>query len=191
MIKDKRGITTLMIIAVIFIAFFAIILLIAFSYSAGLVDDTLSNLPNTIIGSSNMSLNQTFQEIVHPALSSLKTTVPQTMSMGLLLGMILIMILIGYYTKSQKKVWITLDILILIVAEILAFVIKTSFESYLNGINIFLETARDILPFPAKFILSMPILVPVFGGIVILATYMLSKERKEEEEISNEMFPTF
>jgi hypothetical protein len=73
MIKDKRGITTLMIIAVIFIAFFAIILLIAFSYSAGLVDDTLSNLPNTIIGSSNMSLNQTFQDIVHPSLSSLKT----------------------------------------------------------------------------------------------------------------------
>jgi hypothetical protein len=106
-----------------------------------------------------------------------------------MLGMILIMILIGYYTKSQE-IWITLDILILIVAEILAFVIKLVFKVYLKGGEIFLETARDILTFPAKFN-KYAYFSPGLWRDSFLATYMLSKEIKEEEEISNEMFPTF
>lgn len=176
--KNKKGYSTIGIIAIIFVALFVVMMAILLSYGTGQVDQTLSSIDFNI---GNFSFNDTYQSQMHDGLNSVKTTVPQIFSIGILLGMFIVMLLVGYNMPKTNKAWILLDILILIICEGLAVIVVSSFESYLNSNGVFIDISRDILSQPAKFILNLPIIVPIFGGLLILSTYMLSREKKEEE----------
>lgn len=180
--KNKKGVTTLTLIVIIFVAFFMMIMLGILSYGMGQADEAFSDL-NITIG--NTSFQTIYEQSLQQGLNSLETTVPQIISTGVLIGMVLVMIIIGYSTSKKKYIWILLDIAIIIIAEILAVIIRSSFVDYMNTSPEILAVFRDILPQGAKFILNLPTLVPIMGAIMILATYMMTKERKEEEQTDN------
>lgn len=176
-IKNKKGASTFGIIMLIMTGFFLLVFLIILSYGMGTVDDSFSKLSGSI---GNVSINGTYEQLMQPGVVAVQTTVPQVISTGVLLGMVILMVIVGYNKKKVKKVWAVVDLVILILCEALAVVIKLSFESFLASNEAFTAIARDVLPGGAKFILNMPILVPIIGGVIMLATYMVTPDKQEE-----------
>lgn len=177
-IKNKKGASTFGIILLILVGFFLLIFMIVLSYGMGVVDDSFSKLTGSI---GNTSINGTYIQLMQPGVLAVKTTFPQVVSTGVLLGMVILMVIVGYNKKKVKQVWAVLDLVILILCEALAVLIASSFQSFLDSNEAFLAIARDILPGGAKFILNMPILVPIIGAIVMLATYMITTEKEEAQ----------
>lgn len=178
--ENKKGITTFALIIVIFICLAILVILAIFSYAVGLADDQISTL-DVMIG--NDSLNDTYQELMHPGVETLRTTVPKTMSISVFLGMVLVLLIIGVKSERKSNIWIILDIIVIIVAEIVAVAIKNSFEDYILNLTpelyaIFTTTLSE----GSKWILNLPTIIPTIGVMIIIATYVLKRENPEESE---------
>lgn len=177
--ENKKGITNIGLILIIFLAFFMLIILAILSYSAGIVDTSLSSL-NLTVG--NTTWNQTYQEVMHPGMETLRTTTPQIMSIGTFLGMILCLLFVGIKVRPKSNIWIILDIGILIGCEIVAVVISQTFRDNILNISPELLTVfSGVLSTGSKFILNLPTIIPTVGVLVILVTYLFNKEELEEE----------
>jgi len=175
--KNKRGVTTFMLIAVVFLGFALMVMLIIGSFAAGKIDDSMSELTGQL---GNTSIQEVYQANLQPGIIAMKTTVPQIISTGVLLGMVICMFIVGYGTKKLKQIWILLDIGIIIAAEALSVIVKSSFIEFINLSPEMLSIARDILPLGAKFILNLPTTVPIMGAVIILATHFITKDKEED-----------
>jgi hypothetical protein len=177
--ENKRGVTTLGLIVIIFLAFFILIILGVMSYGIGVADRSLSSLDLTI---GNTTWNETYQEQMHSGMESLRTTGPQIMSIGMFFGMILCLLLVGINTKTKSNLWIMLDIGIIIIAEVVAVIISQTFRNSIMNISPELLTVfSTTLSAGSKFILNLPTIIPTVGVLVIIATYLFKKEEVEEE----------
>ena len=114
------------------------VFLVAMSWSFGLVDESFSSLD---VDLGNISFQEVYDDTLGQGISSMQTTVPQILSTGILLGMVLTMLLVGWNVKKLHQIWILLDILILIVCEILAFLITVNFLEYINSNPAFVAIA--------------------------------------------------
>ena len=162
---------------VIFALVLMIVLVVA-SWGFGLVDDNLSTL-NFNIG--NTSFNETYQNTLQPGLNFMETTVPQIISLGVLMGMIICLMIVGHLTKKVGRLWILFDIGIIIVAEVLAASVSSAFTSFINSDPQILAVASTNLSAGSKFIMNLPIIVPFAGMLIMLATHLLVKEKVKEE----------
>jgi len=176
---NKKGVETLGVIFVIFAALFILIILAICSYSFGLLDNTLSGLDLTV---GNTTWNETYTAQLQPAIQTIETTIPQNVSIGVILGMVLCLLLVGSKVPAKSNLWIILDIFILIIAEIVAVAVSSTFrESLLHITPEFFTIFSTTLSATSKFILNLPTLTATIGVLVILATYIMRKEQKEEE----------
>ncbi len=123
----------------------------------------------------NVSFNETYDSSLGFGLATMKTTFPKIVSLGTLLGMIIVLIMIGYFSPKIGRLWIALDFFVIIVAEMIAVVVSESFESFINSSPEFLAIYSTTLSGGSTFILTLPITVPMIGGLVMLATYILNK----------------
>lgn len=175
---NKRGVTMFGLIVICFVAVFFLIGLAIISFSVGKVDDTVSTI-NFSIG--NTSFNQQYNESLKPALNVLENNFPQQASVAVLIGMILCLLLVAYKAPTNGKMWIIYDIFIMIVAEIFAVAISTYFQSTILNIspdlfNIFTTTLSG----GSRWIISLPIVIPVTGVLILVVSYILKKETPEE-----------
>ena len=178
MINDKRGVTTLALIFVIIFSLIIVGLFIIGSYAFGLADDSLTKIEASI---GNDSFQGVYQNTLQLGIKAMETTVPQVASIAILLGMIIVMLIIGYSSKKMNRLWLLVDIGVLIIAEILAVIVASNFSEYVSSNPAFITIVRDTLPLAAKFILNLPILVPTIGIIIMIATHLLTKEKEEKE----------
>ncbi len=177
-IKNKRGITTLSLILIIFLSFFLLVMMGMLSFGMNQVDESFLSIDFEI---GNFSWNESYQETLQPGIIAMETTVPRTISIGVLLGMIITMLIVGFKIKKVKEYWAIIDIGIIIVAQIFSVVIRDLFVEYMNISPEFLAIYRDTLPEGAKFILNFPVVIPIIGIIIMGATYFVTKDREEEE----------
>ncbi|KKN21508.1 hypothetical protein LCGC14_0924730 [marine sediment metagenome] len=175
--NDKRGLTTFGLILVVIVALILMIFIVMLSFAMGTADQVLSQLNGTI---GNTSIAETYQDTLKGGIVAMETTVPQIVSTGVLLGMILAMLIVGFNVKKIHQIWMAVDIVIIIIAEALASLVTTNFIVYISSNEAFTAIARDTLPQAAKFILNLPILVPTIGVVVMLITYFTTKEKEEE-----------
>jgi hypothetical protein len=180
MVKNKKGITTFGTIIIIFVALMAIIMLAIFSYSIGIVDSNLSKI-NLTLG--NTSFNQMYTSNMHPGMQTLQNNTPKIISIGLMIGMILCLLYVSTKTPPKSKLWIIIDILIIILAEVFAVIISLGFQNYIISINsdlmnIYINTLSE----GSKFIIYLPAIIPTIGALVMIATYILRRERSEDLE---------
>ncbi len=178
--ENKKAITTFGLIIIIFFTLFLLIILALFSFGLGLVDSSLSKI-DFIIGD-NQSFNVTYQELMHPGMVNLSVTSPKMISMATLIGMVLMLLFVGMKSDKKSNLWILLDIAIIIVAEIVGVAIKEFFEESILNLSpelflIFTTTLAE----GSKWILNLPIIIPSIGAILMIGTYVLRKEDKEEE----------
>lgn len=175
---NKKGMTTLGLLLIIFVALAIIIIMVVLSYAMGIVDNVFSQIDFTI---GNNSFNETYQETLQPGLLIMETTFPAIISTGVLLGMVIGLVIVGYSVKKMNRLWILVDIFIIIVAEILAVIIRDSFVSFISSNPAFLSIAQTTLSGGAKYIVNLPIIIPTIGVLVMLATYFLTKEKEESD----------
>ncbi len=177
--ENKKAYTTMMLIFLIFFALILLTSLAVFSYSLGLVDTQFSQLDFKI---GNISFNESYQKLMHPGMVALSVTSPKMVSIGTILGLVLVLLIVGIKSKRKSNLWIILDIFIIIVAEIVAVAVKITFENYIINLTpelyvIFTTT----LAASSKWILNLPTLIPTIGVLIMIATYILRREDKGDE----------
>lgn len=155
------------------------------SYSGRTMDSLISEIDFTIetpnVG--NQSFNETYQEMIHPAIDSLSINLPKMISIGLILGMICIMLLVSAFVPKRNNLWIPVDIGIIIIAELASIEISQMFKDYILNLTpelyaIFITTLET----SSKWILQMPTIIPTVGVLCMVITYIFRKERKEEQQ---------
>lgn len=177
--ENKKGYTTVMIIFATIIALAVIVGLATVSFGAGLIDETMTEI-NFDLG--NQSFGEEYNQTLKPALNSIEITGPKMMSIGIILGMVLVCLAIAYVTPNRHKLWILLDVGVLIIAEIFAVAIRDMFRDNIMNMspefyNIFITTLSS----GSKWILQMPIITPVIGVLMILVTYLIKKVKPTGE----------
>ncbi len=173
----KRGYTTITLIGVIFIAIVLMLILGVLIYSFDTVDNAFSQIEFNI--TENISFSETYSETLGQGVASMKTTVPATMGSGILLGMILCMIFVGFATKKINRLWIMLDVFIIIVAEIGVALVQNSFTVFINSSDEMISIFSTTLSLGSKFIFNLHIIIPTLGVAVMIVTHIITKKDEE------------
>jgi len=173
---NKKGVTTVMLIVFVFVGLILLVVLGIGVYGFNLVDDTFSQIDFNI---SNTSFQETYNQTLQPGIEAMTTTVPVLISTGVLLGFILVMMIAGYSVKRINKLWILLDVFIIIVAEVIAVIISSSFRTFMNSSPELLSIFSNTLSAGSRYVLNLPIIVPILGGLVMLMTYLTVKEKED------------
>lgn len=176
--ENKRGFTTLTLIGMIFISFIVMLVLGVWIYGIGIVDDSFSQID--IDFGNNMTFSQVYSETLQPGLTSAKTTMPTTMATGILLGMILSMLIVAYNTRGIGRLWLVLDIAIIIIAELAAVLVISSFTNFINSTPEMLQIFSTTLSTGSKYILNLNIIIPTVGVIIMIVTHIVGKSKEEE-----------
>lgn len=168
-----------MLVVMVFVALMVLVMTFIMSYSFSLVDDSFNQIDFTI---ANKSFNETYHQTLGKGVNSMKSTVPQSMSIGIILGMIIVMLLIGYFFAEIDALWIILDIGIIIIAEIAGFIVSTSFLDFINSNPSFLAVYEGTLNAGSQFVLLLPMEIPIIGVLIMITTYIFNKNRNEKGE---------
>ncbi len=176
---NKKGLTTLGLIVIIFISFILLVSLGVVSWAISLADDQISSL-DFLIG--NQSFNDTYQQIMKPSMDVLSVNGPKIISIATMIGMVLVLIFVAMKSPKKSRLWILVDIFIIIISVMIAVAIKTSFEdSILNLTPELFEIFTTTLAEGSKWILNLPTIVGTLGALIIIATYVLKREDEEEQ----------
>lgn len=178
--RNKRGQLTLMIIFLVIAALGAMIVLGLSSWVFTIMDDQLRSIDFEI---GNISWNETYNQSLGRGLEAASTTSPQIISIGLLFGMIIAMMFVGYYSRSRSKLWILLDVGVIIVAEILANLAVTSFLALMNITPELLDVYSNTLSGGSKFIINLPVIIPIVGVLIMIMTNIVNRIRTKEEPV--------
>lgn len=176
--KNKKGQITLLLIFFIIAALVTMVSLGVGSWGLGIVDEQLRSIDFEV---GNVSWNETYNQSLGRGLQTATNDSAKIMSLGILIGMIIVMMLIGYYSPERGHLWIILDIGVIIVAEIIAGVVVSSFQSLMNIHPSLFDIFSNNLSEGSKFILSLPIIVPVVGVLMMIMTNIVNKIKKKEE----------
>ncbi len=179
--KNKRGQLTLMLLFFVVAALLLMLVLGLSSWTFGIVDDQFRSIDFEL---GNISWQETYNATLGRGLSAASTTVPQLASIGLLFGMIMVMMFVGYYSGTRNKLWILLDIGIIIVAMVLASFAASSFLELMNITPELLDVYSITLSPGSKFILNLPVIVPIVGVLIMIMTNIVNKIRRKEEPVS-------
>lgn len=177
---NKRGQLTLMLIFFVVAALITMGILGISSWMFGMVDEQLTSIDFEV---GNISWSETYNQSLGKGLEAASTTSPQIISIGLLFGMIMCMMFIGYYAGTKNKLWILLDILIIIVVEILANLCVVSFYSLINITPELLDVYSNTLSAGSKFVINLPVIVPIVGVLIMIMTNIVNKIKTKEEVI--------
>lgn len=161
------------------ILFSVILLLVAigsivWSYIFSTVDAQLSSFDIPI---GNTSWNESYAQYLQPTIVNAATVMPRAYSLSLSVGMIILMLLVAYWSGDKHRLWIILDILILIGAFIFAVQIREAYLEVLASYQPFYDIGTTIVYEASRFIMNLPITVTVIGVVMMLLTYGMKSFR--------------
>lgn len=173
---NKKGIGTVLIIEYLFYFLLIAIILGIFVLIFNYVDSGLD--VDVDVGQVNLRIinNQTFGQ-----LNDAFTNSADNIGIILLLGMCLFLMLNAYFLGEKQVLWLVVDIFIIVFAFILAVYISQTYQSLTVASSIIDVFISDI-PNVSKFVLNLPLIVPVLGALIMILSYSkLRKDRGEEE----------
>lgn len=170
--RNKRGIITVMLIFFVFFALFVVIIAGTAFYGLETFHDVGGNITGITVG--NVSFAETYQDTLGGGLQTLIGTL-STSALALLLGMIIVMLIVGFRVPKHNRVWIILDIFIIIVAFIVAVYISIVFSSFINSSETFLNIYSGELQKSSTFLLNLPFIIAITGGLIIIVHYVTFK----------------
>jgi ABC-type Fe3+ transport system permease subunit len=171
-----------MLVFLIFLALFGLVLLGAFYYGFSLVDDTFESI-NLNIGDQNF--NETYQDTFGIGVKATMDSLSK-MALMLLLGMIILMMIVGFSIPKRGRLVIILDIFIIVACFIPAVYVAQSFENFMNSTDFFLDIYSNEFQLASRFVLNLPIIITVIGFLIMVATYLIPKKQAEEVSVYGE-----
>lgn len=179
MVLNKKGMTAIMLIVFIFTGLALMMILGISTWCFSIVDDSFSGIDFDM---GNTSFGETYNQTLKQGLDPMTTSVPVTISMGVLLGMIMVMVFVSYGVKDLGRLWIVLDIAFIIVAEIVASAISDGFTTFINTTPELFEIYSTTLSTGSSFVINLPLIIPVMGMLVMLVTYLVIGKKEEVVE---------
>lgn len=171
----KKGIGTMMLVVYIFIVFFIVITAGVMFYSVDLIDDTILTIPNISIGEINF--RDSYNDTLGAGLRSFANTL-SGIALVLVLGMVGVMVIMAYFLQEKNRLLVILDIFIIIVVFIPAVYLSQTFETFINATPEFLDIFSNEFHLPSRFLLNLPLIVPITGVLIMLATHIAIKRRE-------------
>lgn len=171
--ENKKGITSFALIGFIFMCLMVLIGIASLSFGMGELDTAMSSIGGKV---GVMDFNETYNEFMKPGVIAAKTTVPRNIGIGTLLGMVIMLMIFGWAAPAISQIWILLDILVIIVSEILAVYIKDSFVLFMNSTPQITSILQNELASSSAFVLSLPLIVPTVGVLLMVITHMRVKK---------------
>lgn len=175
--KNKRGMTTLQIFFFIFACFFGIVFLGLAIWSFSLVHNVLGI--DVMVGQVNLgnATNSTFGQIATAFSDN-----GDALGIVFMLGMVILMIVNGFFLGSKyPRLFIILDIFILVFAFILAVYISQTYNTLINS-SAFFSFYADDLPKSSTFLLNLPIFVSIIGVLIMIVSYAGIKKDPNVEQ---------
>jgi len=173
--RNKKGSTVVWAFIIIFVALLVAIGLGVTVYSFNLVTQTIGQ--DVDIGQVNL------QEVTNSTLGQINTgmlTNADTIGIVFLLGMILLMVLNGYYIGSKNpKLFFVIDIFLLALFFIPSIYVSQVYETFINSATVFSDTFINTIPKTSKFILNLPVIIGTAGVLTMILSY--AGIRKDEE----------
>jgi hypothetical protein len=176
MVMGKAGkLNALMLIVLIFLGFVGIIIIGIFVYGANLVNQTFSSIDITI---GDQNFTEVYDETLGKGINVFLDSA-DNYGLFLLLGMILLMVITSYTFQERQKAWIIIEFVILIIAFIFAVSIQGAYNTVINSSTTLLDIYSVDLIKSSKFILNLPIIIPIVWAFIIILTYgIFRKERR-------------
>ena len=168
----------------LFFVFFALFLVFGAGilyFSADVVDSSFTAIGDLSIG--GIDFNQTYQNTLGIGISASKNTIT-TASIGLLLGMVVVMMLMGYFLRGTNRLWIILDLFIILVAFITAVYLSRSFDTFINLNSDLFSIFSNDLETSSRFVLNLPFVIPIIGVLIMLVTYATGRKKEEPNVLS-------
>ncbi len=176
MVKGKSGkLNAFMMLVLIFLGFIGIVMMGIFVFGANLIDQTFGSI-DVMIGVVNFT--EAYDDTLGQGINSFLDRA-DSYGLGLLFGMIILIIISSFIFKEKHKSWITLEFVILIVAFIFAVTIQRIFNTYINLSPEFLDIYSIQLINSSKFILNLPIIIPIVWAFIVILSYGLFRKEKE------------
>lgn len=169
---------TIMLIFFIFFTFMALVLLGALYYGFSQADTLLNGIDFTV---GNVSFHTSYVATLEKGLSQ-TLNMFVLISIGLCVGQLLTMIGMGYMLSGKNKLIAIADIGIIIVAFIVAVIVSGIFNNYIHSSADLLSIYSNQLSLASRFVLNLPLIVTIVGGLIMLATYA-TVPRKTEPNI--------
>lgn len=165
-------------VAYIFLAFFIVLFLGIGLYGLGLFDSAMSGL-DLIIGSQNFT--EVYQDTTQQGVNAI-LAIADIASLVVLFGMVIIMILIGYFWGDEtKSLWAIVDFLIIIIAFVISVYLQNYFNDFITSEVLGSSTVfTDTIPKSSRLMLSLPYLVPVIGILIMIVTYGINKKKENQ-----------
>lgn len=175
MAYNKRGNITLMMIFFIFFAFFALLMIGIGLYGVNLFHNTINKIDFKL---GNVSFNESYTQTIFPIVEQANSKA-NSMSLLFLLGMVLVMLLIGYH-YSENRLWIIFDIFVIIGAFIISIYLSQGFNSFIHSSDQILDIYSNQLQSSSRLMLNLPVIVPIVGILIIILTYGITQKPKDE-----------
>lgn len=176
MVMGKAGkLKALMLIVFIFLGFFGILIMGIFVYGANLIDQTFSSIDLTI---GDQNFTEVYDETLGKGVNAFLNSA-DNYGLFLLLGMILLMVITSYTFSEKQKTWIVAEFVILIIAFIFAVMIQGAYNTVINSSTTLLDIYSVDMIKSSKFILNLPIIIPVVWAFIVILTYGIFRKGRE------------
>lgn len=176
---NKKGSNIIQMFVFVFAVFFIALFLGLTLFVFNTVDDALGQ--DIDIGQVNL------KDINDLTLGKMNTgfvTNADTIGIVVLLGMCLLMIFNGYFFGSKyPKLFLALDILILIFVFILSVYISQVYELFINSTDLFV-VFKDDIPKTSKFVLNLPSIIATVGALIMIVSYSGLRREERNKEIN-------
>lgn len=107
--------------------------------------------------------------------------------LGIIFGTVLVMLFSAlFFSKNDSKLWIIIDIFVLVFAFILAVYVAQTYDVLISSTS-YLDTFINDIPNTSKFILNLPLYVGSAGVLMMILSYAGIKRRDRTEERGEEV----
>lgn len=178
-IGDRKGIATLSLIQIICYSLVVAIVMGVFVFTFGWVDFALDR----DIDLGQVNLGELHNDTTGKIISGFQDKADD-IGIIIIFAMIILMLVNAYFTGDRYPVlFIVIDIFLIIFAFILAIYVAQVYQ-VLSTASSTLDVFINDIPNTSKFVLGLPFIVPVVGGLIIILSYAkLKKDRGEEMNV--------
>lgn len=178
MVLNKKGkLSSLMMVLCIFLAFFGVVMIGIFFYGGTLIDQSFRSIDFEING---QNFTEVYDDTLGQGINAFLNSA-DNYGVMLLFGMVFLMVIASFMFKEKNKVWIILEILILVVTFMIATVLQISYSNFINSDSTLLSIYSTDLIKSSKFILNLPVITTITWALMMLATYTRFKKQGEDQ----------
>lgn len=179
---NKRGASRIWaLIFFIFLVFVFMVIIGVIVFTTSTVNQAILNITDFNV-TSNISFISAYQDTTQIAFLNIIRTA-DSRALLFILGLIVVMIMIGYVFRTDQKLWIILDIFVIVIAYIMSIYFVQVFDNYINSITAINTIYANNLSQSSSLFYKLPGYIPIIGVIMMIVTYGMTRRKDNFETV--------